>query len=86
MPTRKMSGPPHRDRLRSTQENDPVSQKTKGPTRAGPVVDKLYARPDPGDPGGLGAEESGIERTGPTQCTFFRNSAGRSVGGSGAVL
>jgi len=24
-------------------------------------------RPDPNDPGGLGAEESGIERTGPTQ-------------------
>ena len=24
-------------------------------------------RPDPDDPGGLGAEESGIERTGPTQ-------------------
>jgi len=30
--------------------------------------DKLCARPDPDDPGGLGAEESGIERTGPTQC------------------
>jgi hypothetical protein len=31
--------------------------------------DKLAAnRPDPDDPGGLGAEESGIERTGPTQC------------------
>jgi hypothetical protein len=25
------------------------------------------ARPDPDDPGGLGAEESGTERTGPTQ-------------------
>ena len=24
-------------------------------------------RPDPDDPGGLGAEESGAERTGPTQ-------------------
>src|SRR5579863_180926 len=31
-------------------------------------VDKLLcARPDPDDSGGLGAEESGIERTGPTQ-------------------
>jgi hypothetical protein len=30
--------------------------------------DKLYVRPDPRDAGGLGAEESGIERTGPTQC------------------
>jgi hypothetical protein len=29
--------------------------------------DKLCARPDPNDPGGLGAEESGIERTEPTQ-------------------
>jgi hypothetical protein len=28
-------------------------------------------RPDPDDPGGLGAEESGIERTGPTQCFLF---------------
>ena len=28
-------------------------------------------RPDPCDPGGLGAEESGIERTGPTQCLLF---------------
>ena len=28
-------------------------------------------RPDPDDPGGLGAEESGIERTGPTQCLLF---------------
>jgi hypothetical protein len=28
----------------------------------------LANRPDPDDPGGLGAEESGIERTGPTRC------------------
>ena len=27
-------------------------------------------RPDPDDPGGLGAEESGTERTGPTQDFF----------------
>ena len=27
----------------------------------------LLNRPDPDDPGGLGAEESGTERTGPTQ-------------------
>ncbi|MEA2897089.1 MAG: hypothetical protein QOJ84_2704 [Bradyrhizobium sp.] len=27
----------------------------------------LANRPDPDDPGGLGAEESGTERTGPTQ-------------------
>ena len=28
-------------------------------------------RPDPDDPGGLGAEESGTERTGPTQDFLF---------------
>jgi len=34
--------------------------------------DKLPAnRPDPDDPGGLGAEESGTERTGPTQAFIF---------------
>src|ERR1700736_2996918 len=34
--------------------------------------DKLPAnRPDPDDPGGLGAEESGTERTGPTQDSLF---------------
>ena len=34
--------------------------------------DKLPAnRPDPDDPGGLGAEESGTERTGPTQVFLF---------------
>jgi hypothetical protein len=34
--------------------------------------DKLFCdRPDPNDPGGLGAEESGIERTGPTQCILI---------------
>jgi hypothetical protein len=34
--------------------------------------DKLPAnRPDPDDPGGLGAEESGTERTGPTQDSHF---------------
>ena len=35
-------------------------------------------RPDPDDPGGLGAEESGIERTGPTQdCCFAIQHGGR---------
>ena len=28
-------------------------------------------RPDPDDPGGLGAEESGTERTGPTRDILF---------------
>ena len=31
----------------------------------------LANRPDPDDPGGLGAEESGTERTGPTQDFLF---------------
>jgi hypothetical protein len=31
----------------------------------------LANRPDPDDPGGLGAEESGTERTGPTQNLFL---------------
>ena len=31
----------------------------------------LANRPDPDDPGGLGAEESGTERTGPTQDFFL---------------
>src|SRR3977135_4410962 len=36
-----------------------------------PSGDKFPAnRPDPDDPGGLGAEESGTERTGPTQCAL----------------
>src|ERR1700716_203149 len=37
-----------------------------------PSGDKFPAnRPDPDDPGGLGAEESGTERTGPTQDLFL---------------
>jgi hypothetical protein len=39
--------------------------------------DKLSAnRPDPDDPGGLGAEESGAERTGPTQDSLFATQKG----------
>ena len=33
-------------------------------------------RPDPDDPGGLGAEESGTERTGPTQCFVLATQQG----------
>ena len=36
----------------------------------------ICARPDPDDPGGLGAEESGIERTGPTQVILIASSRG----------
>ena len=41
----------------------------KGPTFVGPVsgLTPSANRPDPDGPGGLGAEESGTERTGPTQ-------------------
>ena len=39
--------------------------------------DKLSCdRPDPDDPGGLGAEESGTERTGPTQDYLFAGQRG----------
>ncbi|CCE10866.1 hypothetical protein BRAS3843_550006 [Bradyrhizobium sp. STM 3843] len=33
-------------------------------------------RPDPDDPGGLGAEESGTERTGPTHTNFMLDGRG----------
>ena len=36
----------------------------------------LRNRPDPDDPGGLGAEESGAERTGSTQCLFIASQNG----------
>ena len=50
------------------------------------VPDVVYAanRPDPDGPGGLGAEESGTERTGPTQDSFSQSStavAWRKLGG-----
>ena len=42
--------------------------------------DKLPAnRPDPDDPGGLGAEESGTERTGPTQYVLVATQLGRRL-------
>jgi len=44
------------------------AQKEKDQLTLAQYGDKLLcARPDPDDTGGLGAEESGIERTGPTQ-------------------
>src|ERR1700752_287852 len=47
-------------------------QKKKDQLTLAQYGDKLPAnRPDPDDPGGLGAEESGIERTGPTQNHLF---------------
>jgi hypothetical protein len=71
----------------------PVAQRDfknkKGPTFVGPariMKHWLRHRPDPDDPGGLGAEESGTERTGPTHEITFRNSARQSVGGSLAAL
>ena len=46
-----------------------IPKKEKGPTRVGPVlgITPPANRPDPDGPGGLGAEESGTERTGSTQ-------------------
>ena len=47
-------------------------QKKKDQLALAQYGDKLPAnRPDPDDPGGLGAEESGTERTGPTQAFLF---------------
>jgi len=47
-------------------------QKKKDQLSLAQYGDKLPAnRPDPDDPGGLGAEESGTERTGPTQAFLF---------------
>src|ERR1700745_4229621 len=43
--------------------------KEKGPTGVGPR--RSCVRPDPDDPGGLGAEESETERTEPTQCNLI---------------
>jgi hypothetical protein len=36
-------------------------------------------RPDPDDPGGLGAEESGTDRTGPTHDTLVATYEGRRL-------
>jgi hypothetical protein len=48
------------------------AQKKKDQLALAQYGDKLPAnRPDPDDPGGLGAEESGTERTGPTQALVF---------------
>ena len=46
-----------------------LSTKRKRTNSRWPSMGISYSanRPDPDDPGGLGAEESGIERTGPTQ-------------------
>src|SRR5271157_5973404 len=49
-------------------------KKKKGPTRVGPCEASSCDRPDPDDPGGLGAEESGTERTGPTHNVLSQSS------------
>ena len=55
-----------------------IPKKEKGPTRVGPVlgITPPANRPDPDGPGGLGAEESGTERTGPTQYPFIATQRG----------
>src|SRR5258705_3289640 len=56
---------------RGASRNDKTPKKKKDQLALAQYGDKLPAnRPDPDDPGGLGAEESGTERTGPTQ-TFL---------------
>src|SRR6185437_10170172 len=54
-------------------------QKKKDQLSLAQYGDKLTAnRPGPDDPGGLGAEESGAERTGPTQdCLVATQRGGR---------
>ena len=57
-----------------------VAQKKKDHLAWAQYGDNLFCdRPDPDDPGGLGAEESGVERTGPTQ--VFLSQFSRAVGG-----
>ncbi len=63
------SGPAPDDAFRNDGEFE-APQKEKGPTRVGPVCD-FCVRSGPDDPGGLGAEESETERTGPTQYLLF---------------
>src|SRR5437588_9326324 len=62
------------DRSRSSRPRPEMTkpQKEKGPTRVGPKWGlNSCDRPEPDDPGGLGAEESGTERTGPTHDLLF---------------
>ncbi len=57
-----------RVRAGTRQRNDNTPKKKKDQLALAQYGGKLPAnRPDPDDPGGLGAEESGTERTGPTQ-------------------
>jgi len=57
---------------RRAPRNDNTPKKKKDQLALAQYGDKLPAnRPDPDDPGGLGAEESGTERTGPTQDFVF---------------
>src|SRR5258707_9299743 len=57
---------------RGASRNDKTPKKKKDQLALAQYGDKLPAnRPDPDDPGGLGAEESGTERTGPTQGFLF---------------
>src|SRR5258707_15635526 len=64
---------------RGASRNDKTPKKKKDQLALAQYGDKLPAnRPDPDDPGGLGAEESGTERTGPTQMFLF--SIQRGVG------
>jgi hypothetical protein len=63
------------DALRSDER---IPQKEKGPTFVGPGSGKNSPanRPDPDGPGGLGAEESGTDRTGSTQDSFVASQRG----------
>src|SRR5882672_5156973 len=66
------------ERLRMSFVAGAVTTNEKGPTFVGPVsgLTPSANRPDPDGPGGLGAEESGTERTGSTQNLFFAGHGG----------
>ena len=59
---------------RNDESDEVTPPKRKRTNSRWPSVWGIYSpanRPDPDGPGGLGAEESGTERTGPTQNDLF---------------
>src|SRR3954447_9844476 len=59
---------------KSVEAEEHPDPNKKGPTRVGPPC--RANRPDPDGPGGLGAEESGTERTGSTHTGLFAMQGG----------
>jgi hypothetical protein len=65
--------------VRVQGEKNRVGRKRPGTNKKDQLALALSCanRPDPADPGGLGAEESGTERTGPTHANLFAVQGGR---------